>query len=252
MMIEASDTATTGRLPRCPMTPRCDAVRRCAIHDSSRGVGSGLMRAVAVPASWAILAPGGAGVMAAATRVMNAHTAVVVSLSRPPPWRKPSEMVSQFDFRGLMATMSTSHWRVSGNTLLPVGRNILPLAFRTISNQTDAALNLFLDVVTRANLSRPSFGREGAIVQLGLDRDEVQDKQVQVFQPILESLVSGAAPEAILDEVRGAMVSLGGRRPNRLSASKEKVRLDELQMLGDRLKQRQFDTRDDCPSGQRA
>ena len=37
--------------------------------------------------------------------------------------------------------------------LLPAGRNILPLAFRTISNQTDAALNLFLDVVTRANLS---------------------------------------------------------------------------------------------------
>ena len=74
-------------------------------------------------------------------------------------------------------------------------------------------------------------------MQLGLDRDEVEDKQDQVFHPILESLVRGAAPEAILDEVRGAMVSLGGRRPNRLSASKEKVRLEELQMLGDRLKQ---------------
>ena len=74
-------------------------------------------------------------------------------------------------------------------------------------------------------------------MQLGLDRDEVEDKQDQVFHPILESLVRGAAPEAILDEVRGAMVSLGGRRPNRLSASKEKVRLEELQMLGDHLEQ---------------
>ena len=55
-----------------------DAVRLCAIHDSSSGVGSGLMRAVAVPAPWALLAPGGVGVIAAATRVMNAHTAVVV------------------------------------------------------------------------------------------------------------------------------------------------------------------------------
>jgi DNA helicase-2/ATP-dependent DNA helicase PcrA len=124
--------------------------------------------------------------------------------------------------------------------LLPAGKNILPLAFRTIGNQIDAMLNLLLDTVTRAHLGRPSFGREGAIVQLGLDRQVLEDKREATFRPILEMLTQGVQAEEVMEQLRVAISQLGARKPNRLSADKQGRRVEELQLLGERLGHRRL------------
>jgi DNA helicase-2/ATP-dependent DNA helicase PcrA len=116
------------------------------------------------------------------------------------------------------------------------GDNILPLAFRNISNATDAAINLLLDLVTRANFGRNSYGREASTVQLGLDRDVLEGKQEEVLSPLLRALASGADPAQVLSDLRDAVITLGGnRRPNRLGVAAEDLRVDELRMLALRL-----------------
>jgi DNA helicase II / ATP-dependent DNA helicase PcrA len=120
--------------------------------------------------------------------------------------------------------------------LLPAGDNVLPLAFRTIGNRMDAMLNLLLDTVTRAHLGRSSFGREGAIVQLGLDRQVLEDKQEATFRPILELLTQGGQAEEVMEQLRTAISLLGGRKPNRLAAVKQEKRAEELRLLGERLR----------------
>ncbi|MGB8403136.1 MAG: UvrD-helicase domain-containing protein [Mycobacterium sp.] len=120
--------------------------------------------------------------------------------------------------------------------LLPSGENVLPLAFRTVSNRTDAMLNLLLDTITRAHLGKSSFGREGAIVQLGIAAETLDEMQDQLFQPALEDLVDGAAPTEVMEELREAIRALGCPRPKRLSAEKEAKRVSELAMLASRLR----------------
>ena len=92
--------------------------------------------------------------------------------------------------------------------LWSVGDNILPLAFRTVNNATDAAMNLLLDVVTRARLGTASYGREGAITKLGLDREHFQAKQDEVFAPLVESLLAGKDEAEVLEDLREAVKSL--------------------------------------------
>jgi hypothetical protein len=104
-------------------------------------------------------------------------------------------------------------------------KNILPLAFRTIANQTDAIFNLLLDTITRAHLGRSPFGREGAIVQRGLNRQLLEDEQEATFRPILEMLMQGERAEEIMEQLRTAMPLLGGPKPNRLSKDKQAKRL---------------------------
>lgn len=119
-----------------------------------------------------------------------------------------------------------------------VGDNVLPLAFRTVDNATDAALNLLLDVLTRAHFSTPSFGRESAIAHLGLDRDRLRVEQDAVMRPLLDDLRTGKSPTNILDALRGSVQSLGApRRPNRLQGPNEAARVDDLAALSRRLSQ---------------
>lgn len=120
--------------------------------------------------------------------------------------------------------------------LLPAGKNVLPLAFRTVGNQIDAVLNLLLDTITRAQLGSSSFGREGAIIQLGLDRVLFQSLQEQMFRPIVEMLVDGLEAEQVMEALRAILPALGVRRPNRLAANKHEKRLEELDLLGERLR----------------
>lgn len=125
-------------------------------------------------------------------------------------------------------------WRA----LWQVGDNVLPLAFRTVDNATDAALNLLLDVLTRANFGTPSFGRESAIAHLGLDRDRLRADQDNVLRPILEDLRAGKGAVEVLDELRDAVQALGApRRPNRLQDRNEIARVSEVEALSIRLKQ---------------
>lgn len=121
--------------------------------------------------------------------------------------------------------------------LWSVGDNVLPLAFRTVNNATDAALNLLLDVATRARLGVHAFGREGAIVRLGLDRDDFQARQQEVLGPLLANLRNGQTASQVLDDLREAIKALGVRKPNRLSDDKEAAVEAQLERLAARLVQ---------------
>jgi DNA helicase-2/ATP-dependent DNA helicase PcrA len=122
--------------------------------------------------------------------------------------------------------------------LWPAGENVLPLAFRNVSNGTDAAINLLLDVMVRAHFGVNSYGREAAIIQLGLDREAVNLRQQAVIAPLVESLAEGVGVDVVLDQLRDAVRDLGAlRRPNRLKPVTEAVRLEELTMLGQRMRQ---------------
>ncbi len=120
--------------------------------------------------------------------------------------------------------------------LWSVGDNILPLSFRTVNNATDAALNLLLDVVTRSHLGTESYGREGAITKLGLDREQFVTKQDEVFGPLIAGLCDGKAAVLVLDELREAIKALGVRRPSRLSDEKEAAAEAQLARLAARLR----------------
>ena len=119
--------------------------------------------------------------------------------------------------------------------LWSVGDNILPLAFHTVNNATDAALNLLLDVVTRSRLGVDSYGREGAITKLGLDREQFLAKQDEVLGPLIAGLREGKAAVLVLDELREAIKALGVRRPSRLSDEKESAAEAQLARLADRV-----------------
>lgn len=122
--------------------------------------------------------------------------------------------------------------------LWSAGNNVLPLAFRTINNTTDAAMNLLLDVVTRTRLGTASYGHEGAIKRLGLDRERFQDQQDDIFAPLVSSLLAGRDEAEVLEELRMAIKSLGVRKPNRLSNEKEATVRLQLSSLATRVQQR--------------
>lgn len=119
--------------------------------------------------------------------------------------------------------------------LWTVGDNVLPLSFRTVNNATDAVLNLFLDVITRSRLGSESFGREGAITKLGIDREQFLAEQDEVFGPIVASLNGGASEADILDQLRDSIKTFGGRRPRRLVMEKETEAKMNLTRLAARL-----------------
>lgn len=125
------------------------------------------------------------------------------------------------------------NWR----QLWSVGNNVLPLSFRTVNNATDAALNLLLDVVTRSRLGTESYGREGAIRKLGLDREQFRARQNEVLEPLVRSLGEGNAETQVLDDLREAMKSFGVCRPRRLSDEKEEEVVQQLAQLAARLEQ---------------
>jgi DNA helicase-2/ATP-dependent DNA helicase PcrA len=96
-------------------------------------------------------------------------------------------------------------------------------------------MNLLLDVATRARLGVPSFGREGALSKLGLDRDYFQTRQDESLGPLLANLREGQPANEVLESLRLAIKALGARRPNRLSAVKESAVEAQLGRLAARL-----------------
>lgn len=121
--------------------------------------------------------------------------------------------------------------------LWSVGDNVLPLAFRTVNNATDAALNLLLDVVTRARLGTASYGRETAIARLGLERERFLAVQDDIFNPLIESLRVGEDEAQVLEDLRESFKRLGVRKPRRLKPRKERIAHHELARLAARLRQ---------------
>lgn len=118
------------------------------------------------------------------------------------------------------------------------GPNVLPLAFRSIGNATDAVLNLLLDTVAWSRLERHSFGRAMAYVQLGLEESEVSETQLTVMTPLLDALVAGEQAVVVLDRLRSAAKFFGSkRRPSRLKPVQEAARVEELSALRVRLLQ---------------
>jgi DNA helicase II / ATP-dependent DNA helicase PcrA len=119
------------------------------------------------------------------------------------------------------------------------GPNVLPLAFRSIGNATDAVLNLLLDMVTWSRLEKHSFGRAAAMVQLGLDPTDVAEVQQSLMTPVLEQLVVGEDPVTVMGLLRSTARSFGSqRKPNRLKDGQEAVRIGELAALRIRLLER--------------
>lgn len=124
------------------------------------------------------------------------------------------------------------HWAA----LWSVGENVLPLAFRTVGNRIDAALNLLLDEVTRTKLGRKSFGRQAALVHLGMTEEGIEEVLREHFRPILAELVAGMPAVDALERVRDAAGRVSPRsRPNRLQAKAEAQRVREVESLRLRL-----------------
>lgn len=121
-------------------------------------------------------------------------------------------------------------------TLWTVGDNVLPLAFRTVGNRIDAALNLLLDEVTRTKLGRKSFGRQSALIHLGLSDDGIEQILLEHFRPILTELVAGLPAVEALERVRDAAEAVSPKsRPSKLQASAEEQRVQEVDRLRRRL-----------------
>lgn len=121
-------------------------------------------------------------------------------------------------------------------TLWTVGDNVLPLAFRTVGNRIDAALNLLLDEVTRTKLGRKSFGRQSALVHLGLPEEGIERILLEHFRPILTELVAGLPAVDSLERVRDAAEAVSPKsRPSKLKASAEEQRVQEVERLRRRL-----------------
>lgn len=121
-------------------------------------------------------------------------------------------------------------------TLWTVGDNVLPLAFRTVGNRIDAALNLLLDEVTRTKLGRKSFGRQSALVHLGLSEEGIEEVLLKHFRPILADLVAGLPGVDVLERVRDAAETVSPKsRPSRLKATSEAQRVQEVERLRLRL-----------------
>ncbi len=121
-------------------------------------------------------------------------------------------------------------------TLWTVGDNVLPLAFRAVGNRIDAALNLLLDEVTRTKVGRKSFGRQSALVHLGLPEEGIEEVLLEHFRPILTRLVAGLPAVDALELVRDAAEAVSPKsRPNRLQASAEAQRIQEVERLRLRL-----------------
>lgn len=122
-------------------------------------------------------------------------------------------------------------------TLWTVGDNVLPLAFRTINNRIDAALNLLLDEVTRTRLGRKSFGRQTALVHLGMPEDGIEEVLLEHYRPILTELVAGLPAVDALERVRDAAETVSPRpRPSRLKSTAEAQRVQDLERLRLRVK----------------
>jgi DNA helicase-2/ATP-dependent DNA helicase PcrA len=125
-------------------------------------------------------------------------------------------------------------------TLWTVGDNVLPLAFRTVGNRVDAALNLLLDEVTRMKLGRESFGRQSALVHLGMPEEGIEEVLREHFRPILAELVAGLPAVDVLERLRDAAEIVSPRsRPSRLKATAEAQRVQEIERL--RLRLDRFD-----------
>lgn len=121
-------------------------------------------------------------------------------------------------------------------TLWTVGDNVLPLAFRTVGNRIDAALNLLLDEVTRTKLGRKSFGRQSALVHLGISEEGIEEVLLRHFRPILSELVAGLPAVDALERVRDAAETVSPKpRPSRLKAQAEAQRVQEVERLRLRL-----------------
>ena len=117
--------------------------------------------------------------------------------------------------------------------LWTAGNNVLPLAFQTVHNSTDAAMNLLLDVATRARFGVPSFGRENAIAKLKIDRNILQARQVEVLGSVLMKLQSGCSAKDVLKELRDSVKVFGTRQPSRLKEENEiqvESQLDRLRL----------------------
>lgn len=117
--------------------------------------------------------------------------------------------------------------------LWTAGNNVLPLAFQTVHNSTDAAMNLLLDVATRARFGVPSFGRENAIAKLKIDRNILQARQVEVLGSVLMKLQGGCSAKDVLKELRDSVKVFGTRQPSRLKEENEiqvETQLDRLRL----------------------
>lgn len=124
------------------------------------------------------------------------------------------------------------HW----TTLWNVGDNILPLAFRSIGNRVDSALNLLLDEVTRAKLGRKAFNRQTALIHLGMDEEGLEEILREHFRPILAALVDGVPGDEALELVRDAAALVSPKsRPSRLQPTGEALRVADLERLRLRL-----------------
>jgi len=123
------------------------------------------------------------------------------------------------------------------NTLWRTGENVLPLAFRNLTNRTDSAINLLLDTYLQSQFRVNSYGRDAAITILGLDQEVLNQRQKEVFEPLLRELALGTDVPTVLAQLRRAVMEIGTmRKITKLKISGENQRHVDLKMLSLRLR----------------
>ncbi len=121
--------------------------------------------------------------------------------------------------------------------LWTVGDNVMPLAFRSgFSSDIDAVLCLLLDTAAGSGLGLSAFGRQNALIRLGLSDEDLEQFRDAVLRPALEELVADIPAGDVLERLRVRTEGSGRRRPRRVNA--ENVREDELNLLRVRLQRR--------------
>jgi DNA helicase-2/ATP-dependent DNA helicase PcrA len=109
--------------------------------------------------------------------------------------------------------------------LLSAGTDVIPLSFGHLDCQTDAALTLALDEVTRARLGERAIGLSEALRCLRRD-DEGPDLQ-RVFAMLRDSSIPTSA---VLEELR-VTTKIGGLRRPSLPAARVTSRLERVDCL---------------------
>ncbi|WP_083404517.1 MULTISPECIES: UvrD-helicase domain-containing protein [unclassified Curtobacterium] len=115
------------------------------------------------------------------------------------------------------------------------GDNVLPIAFRTIGSNLDAAMLLLLDVIARQTFTIHAFGYEQAISRLRLTDSSDADR-LAALTPIADALGNGGSVQEIVQGLKDAMIELGSTVQIRRGKS-DGIRMAALEALRRRLQQ---------------
>lgn len=178
---------------------------------------------------------------------------LVPGLIAGPPAFRVYNLSASFRFRGPQMPTVTKELRAGRGVTLPagestdvdvalghqwarlweVGDNILPLAFKSSGSNLDAAIVLLLDTVVQEAFNIPAFGREQALIRLGL-AESTDEQRHEVFRPILRAVAQLIDPADIVAMIKDGVKTLGSKVVIR-GGPGDSARHASLRRLGARL-----------------